>query len=53
MILDGPGPCLCCTAADDPQDSDFDPTDGGSSRGGRHVSLSLYTILNLLYALLI
>ena len=26
------------TAADDPHDSDFDPTDGASSRGGMHVS---------------
>lgn len=30
------------TAADDPQDSDFDPTDGASSRGGMHVSVFQY-----------
>jgi hypothetical protein len=37
------------TAADDPQDSDFDPTDGASSRGGIHVSA---INISCLYALI-
>lgn len=39
------------TAADDPQDSDFDPTDGASSRGGTHVSVFSTFIFGRLYAL--